>query len=155
VSEVRRRRLSPSFSTERTQLVIEKVDRPGQSTMSRTDTLNRLLSIDANATASELRIATQELMHALLAFGSETLDNFEMAAHLEIGSLEEPHTPPAIGMKIKNKAISISSILNTMEDMPLPKHVSEAYPDLNEAEWSAALRFTTLILIALEKQKKR
>jgi hypothetical protein len=93
-------------------------------------------------------------MRALLAFGSETPDNLEMAAHLEIGSLKEPHGPPAIGMKIKNKAIPISSILNKIEDMPLPEHVSEYYPDLTEAEWSAALRFTTLALIALEAPKR-
>ncbi|HEU4321561.1 MAG TPA: hypothetical protein VFS21_00295, partial [Roseiflexaceae bacterium] len=60
-------------------------------------------------------------------------------------------TARVIGVVLKHDNLSISSVFNDFEDAPAPKEVLQRFPSLSEQEWSAVLRFCTLVLISLER----
>ena len=56
------------------------------------------------------------------------------------------------GLKIKNKDIMVSDIINALEDMEkAPKQVKEYYPDITDEEWQASTRVSTLVFLLFEK----
>jgi hypothetical protein len=58
------------------------------------------------------------------------------------------------GIKVKDKAIFISLIINILERIPIPSEVLERHPDLTVIEWQATMRVATLILAAFEADKR-
>lgn len=87
----------------------------------------------------------------LLKFGSETEDNIESMNHIELG-----HSGDNFGIKLKNKDIFISDIINALEDMEeTPNEVKEYYPDMTDKEWQSSTRLSTLILLLFEKSLKK
>lgn len=77
----------------------------------------------------------------------ETPDNLEAIKHLSIQADEN-----SVGVSTHD-GILASSIINTLEDAPIPAEIKSRYPRLNEKEWQSVLRFCTLVLSALEGQK--
>ena len=84
-------------------------------------------------------------------FGSETEDNIESMNHVELG-----YSGANLGMKIKDKDIFVSDIINALEDMEeAPQEIIEYYPDITDLEWQASTRLSTLILLLFEKSLKK
>lgn len=83
---------------------------------------------------------------ALLDFGSETPDNLNCAEQLELD-------PSRSALVLRKHGIPISDLLNVAEDSDVPPSVREAFPLVTQAEWDAAMRLVTLILIALEPNR--
>lgn len=88
-----------------------------------------------------------ELKKSFLEFGLETEDNVESIRHIEFGNIGNN-----FGIKIKDKDVFISDIINAVEDIEdIPEEVKEYYPDLTDEEWQASTRLSTLILVLFEK----
>jgi len=100
---------------------------------------------------SYLRKFDSTIKQLFFRIGSETEDNIESMSHIELGC-----SGSDIGIKIKNKNIFISEIINALEDMEeVPHEVKEYYPDITDKEWQASTRLTTLILFLFEKSLKK
>jgi hypothetical protein len=77
-------------------------------------------------------------------------DNIESMNHIELGYLGGN-----FGIKIKNKEMFVSDIINALEDMEEPPpEIKEYYPDITDQEWLASARLSTLILLLFEKSLK-
>jgi hypothetical protein len=104
-----------------------------------------------NLPNSYLKKFDSSIKQLFFKIGSETEDNIESMNHVELGCLGSD-----IGIKIKNKNIFISEIMNALEDMEtVPHEVKEYYPDITDKEWQASARLTTLILVLFEKSLKK
>lgn len=89
----------------------------------------------------------RELKKFFLEFGLETQDNVESMRHIELGKIGSD-----FGIKIKDKDIFISDIMNAVEDMEdVPQEVKEYYSEITHEEWQASTRVSTLILVLFEK----
>ena len=77
----------------------------------------------------------------------ETPDNLEAIKHL---SVQEDDNAIGVGT---HSGILASSIINTLEESPIPTEVKSRYPQLSEREWQGILRYCTLVLCALERTK--
>ncbi len=98
-----------------------------------------------------------QVMQAFLEFGSDTPDNRMCWERIEFGSVEEDGPPwiPSVSyvFKVKNKSIYVRDILNRMEELPIPSEIAEAYPELDEEEWSAIMRIALMIVTVFEPTK--
>ncbi len=105
----------------------------------------------ANIPESYLRNLDSQIKQILVSFGSETEDNVECMNHFELGYLGTD-----FGIKIKNKKIFISDIINALEDMEeLPQEVKEYYPNMTDQEWQTSTRLSTLIFCWFEASLKK
>lgn len=119
--------------------------------MIRSELVNKILSgCSKNMSPNALPALSAAIMNTLLAIGSETEDNLNCHKHIEYGMIDAPHSFSVYGLKVKGKAIPIASVMNALEDLPLPTVVKDYFPDLTEHEWMAITRMTTMILISLE-----
>nr|WP_239157923.1 pentapeptide repeat-containing protein [Streptomyces sp. SID13726] len=92
---------------------------------------------------------------ALLTAASETPDNLSCAEHLEYGTVPGPSYAPErkrSGLKIIGTDILVSDLAWRIEDAPIPDSVAGDLPGLTAEQWSAATRFITLLLGALEAE---
>jgi uncharacterized protein (DUF433 family) len=112
-------------------------------------------TISADDLSSSWQNRSSHLMQAFLDYGSETEDNLNGFYHIEYGPVPvlEGHVP-RLGFKIKGKDITISDILNGIEDIEIPPYIKEHFPDLTADEWSAATRIATMFFSALERRLK-
>ncbi|GEM_PF-2484090 len=86
----------------------------------------------------------------IVSFGSGTRDNIESMNHIELG-----FSGGNFGIKIKNKELFVSDLMNALEDMEEPpREVKEYYPDITDQEWQASTRLSTLLLLWFEKSLK-
>lgn len=107
-----------------------------------------LMLIESDLDDIDLKKFSQELMQLFREIGSETPDNLNCCAYVSgrqfgLGSI--------IGLKIKDKNVLLSDVLNAVEDLELPSEVREYFPTLNLDEWRAVAWMVTMILISLEK----
>lgn len=105
------------------------------------------------STVSEIYLKKfdKHIKQLLLKFGSETKDNIECLNHIEL-----TRSGDNFGIKLKNKDIFISDIVNALEDMEdTPHEVKEYYPDITDKEWQSSTRLSTLILLLFEKSLKK
>ena len=88
-----------------------------------------------------------------LAFSSETSENINGLKQIEYGKvLNKASGKITIGVKVKNKNILVSDIMNAIEDLEdVPETIKEYFPDLTNTEWQAATRVITVLLLFLEK----
>jgi hypothetical protein len=123
--------------------------------MTKTTFRDRLMAL-AQTPTSQLRLPEMSdlLMRAFLDFGSETEDNLNCATHVDYGSAEDGLSNPHVGLRLKQKAILLSELMNVVESLPLPELVQADFPSLTEEEWSAALRMMTMVLIAFEREMR-
>jgi len=111
------------------------------------------MPIESNLDDIDLKKFSRELMQIFREIGSETPDNLNCCAHIDYGIVSERQFGPSkiLGLKIKDKDILLSDVLNTVEDLELPSQVREYFPNLSLDEWRAVARMMTMILISLEK----
>lgn len=103
-----------------------------------------------NISESYLKDLDSYIKKLVVSFGSGTEDNIESMNSIELG-----YSGGNFGMKIKNKEIFVSDIINALEDMEEPPHeIKEYYPDITDREWQASTRLSTLILLLFEKSLK-
>ncbi|NJL54769.1 hypothetical protein HC928_05915 [bacterium] len=95
------------------------------------------------------------IMRAFLAFGSETPDNENCVRQLEYKQTEQDDNPYRryYGFTLKQSNIPVHFLLNKLEGMPVPASIKDAYPDLSQEEWDAALRMATMIVAAFSPIK--
>lgn len=88
----------------------------------------------------------------LTSLGSETEDNLNAAKLIEYGpARSQRRRGKAVrGFKIAGKNVLLSDIAWEIEDLDVPPRVSEALPQLTQAEWDAAMRLVTMIFAATE-----
>jgi len=77
----------------------------------------------------------------------DTPDNLDAIKYL---SIQESDHATGVGV---SDGVLASSLINTLEDAPMPAVIKLRYPRLNEKEWASALRYCTLVLCALEGDK--
>lgn len=84
---------------------------------------------------------SKKIMSAFIAFGSETPDNLHCAETVEYGKATLPQNPYFIlhGFKLKDKPVFVQHVLEILETIPIPTEVREAYSELQEREWAAAM----------------
>ncbi len=106
-----------------------------------------------NFTDQELREKNEEFLEEFLQFGSETDDNLNCRTHIEYGKAENNKLGPSIryGLKIKGTNILLSDVVNLLEDDEIFDWLSSKYPELSLAQIEAALRMTTMVLLAFER----
>lgn len=119
----------------------------------------KLLAVCSN---KELQpsVISEEVMRMVLLLGSETPDNLNCYSHVEYGMVpnesdtgnsgDSSSTKLTYGLKIKGKDISLSDIMNAVEDMGVPAEVAAVFPTITEHEWNAATRMITMILLSIE-----
>jgi|GEM_PF-2372092 len=112
-----------------------------------------LMLIESDLDDIDLKKFSQELMQLFREIGSETPDNLNCCAYIDYGivSGRQFGLGSIIGLKIKDKNVLLSDVLNAVEDLELPSEVREYFPTLNLDEWRAVARMVTMILIFLEK----
>ncbi len=88
---------------------------------------------------------SEQFCTAILAFGSETPDNVRCMKNVAVSRVDE-----VCALRLQNSKISLSNVAHELEEVSMPSALRAAFPDMSEAEWSAFLRLTTLIYIALE-----
>ncbi|MBN1450509.1 MAG: hypothetical protein JW963_05785 [Anaerolineales bacterium] len=96
---------------------------------------------------------SQELLDALLYFGSETDDNVNCVKHVEFGeSCGRQFGPPQkYGLKIRNSNILISDLIHSLEDDDIYRYLQGQFPSLNQAQIEAGLRLAVMVLLAFER----
>ncbi len=103
-----------------------------------------------NISESYLENLDSYIKKLVVSFGSGTEDNIESMNHIELG-----YSGGNFGIKIKNKDLFVSDIVNALEDMEQPpQEVKEYYPDITDQEWQASTRLSTLLLLLFEKSVK-
>ncbi|MGE0084799.1 MAG: hypothetical protein AB7S75_10285 [Desulfococcaceae bacterium] len=103
-----------------------------------------------NISESYLKNLDSYIKKLVVSFGSGTEDNIESMNHIELG-----YSGCNFGIKIKNKDLFVSDIVNALEDMEQPpQEVKEYYPDITDQEWQASTRLSTLLLLLFEKSVK-
>ncbi|MEU5876584.1 hypothetical protein [Spirillospora sp. NPDC047279] len=113
-------------------------------TTPREDFLASLLALaDRSGTSAEE--LTEAFRAALLAYGSDTDDNRAAAGRLAVqdadGTTALALTPPGV---------PVADVLNAAEGGEVPSPVREAFPEIDQDGWDAALRVATLVMTALE-----
>jgi len=98
-----------------------------------------LMLIESDLDDIDLKKFSQELMQLFREIGSETPDNLNCCAYIdyEIVSGRQFGLGSIIGLKIKDKNVLLSDVLNAVEDLELPSEVREYFPTLNLDEWRA------------------
>jgi len=82
----------------------------------------------------------------LLDFASETPDNLNCVERIEVGLVDDN-----AALKIEGRAVLLSEIAHAIEDEPMPEALKKAFPVLNEADWAAFTRMTTLLYVLLAR----
>lgn len=96
---------------------------------------------------SYLKKSDSDMKKFFLRFGSATEDNIESMNRIELS--------PDLRIKIKNKELCISDIVNALEDMEeAPQEIKEYYPNITDQEWQASTRLSTLTFLVFEKSLK-
>jgi hypothetical protein len=96
---------------------------------------------------------TREFRAAFLRLGSATADNVNAAERIEYGVAEDGSDLPKeyAGLKLKGHDILLTDVAHAIEDLPLPDQVRAYYPDLTDADWAAATRMITMLLVSLDR----
>jgi hypothetical protein len=98
----------------------------------------------------------QKIRTLFLECYSETEENLNAFHCLKYGKSPNRYGPSVLGFKVKESDILISDILNAVEDMKdIPSEIKESFPNLTYAQWDAAMRITTVLLLRLEDCRKR
>lgn len=92
---------------------------------------------------------TGNLRAALLDYASETPDNRDAAARVEVGLVGS-----TIGPKLVGQTLLLSGVAHALEEVDLPRALKQSLPTLSEKDWEAFTRLTTLIYTLLERQSK-
>ncbi|WP_405725178.1 hypothetical protein OG607_20455 [Streptomyces sp. NBC_01537] len=85
-----------------------------------------------------------DLVRALLDFGSETPDNLEMVQSLDVTSAG------GTALCLKRPHVRLSRLIGVAVGGPIPIEAREDLPELTQAEWDAAFRICQYIFLALE-----
>ena len=100
---------------------------------------------------SQKKVDIHKVKEAFLAFGSETPDNLACMAHVTYGTASDSVGYRTMGFRLEQNPLLVSEILNVLEGTQIPPEVKEYYPELTGPEWSAILRFATMVFIAFER----
>lgn len=95
---------------------------------------------------------TAAFRSALLDYGSHTPDNVAAIERIEIGPLEDETSAQTTGLRLASTGASLATILNVLEDAPIPPAVAESLPNLTPDDYESALRVVTLLLTAIENR---
>lgn len=96
---------------------------------------------------------TRTFRDAFLRLGSETADNLNAVNRIEYGiaradgNLIEGYA----GLKLTGHDILLTDVAHAIEDLPLPAEVQAYYPGLTDADWAAATRMITMLLVSLDR----
>lgn len=93
---------------------------------------------------------TSRFRSALLLFGSESDDNRDCAAKIEVGMILNKFSPPRIGVRLRGSTKSVTNVLWHAEGCPIPLQLVESFPELSQQQWDACLRLATLVFSAFE-----
>ena len=110
--------------------------------------LEALRKVSEGGDADDL---TERLRRALLDFGSETPDNRTMADGLRIGQGQQDGTP-AFGPTLGQSDVLVAEFAWAVEDLPMPLHLKQRFPELSNADWDTYTRFCTLVMSALTRR---
>ena len=116
--------------------------------------VNALLEVGNGDDRSSDELATQ-VRSALLEFGSQTEDNVSCAERTSVLEPTGTEAVPARGLAVGEQGILLADLLNFAEGCDIPEEVRDRYPDLEQDDWDAALRLTTLIVTALQRYRTR
>lgn len=116
--------------------------------------VSTLLEIGSDDDRLSDELATQ-LRSTLLEFGSQTEDNVSCAERTTVLEPSGAEAVPARGMAVGEQRILLADLLNFAEGCDIPEEVRDRYPDLEQDDWDAALRLTTLIVTALQRYRTR
>jgi hypothetical protein len=96
---------------------------------------------------------TREFRAAFLRLGSATADNVNAVERIEYGIAEDGSDLPKeyAGLKLKDHGILLTDVAHAIEDLPLPEQLRAYYPQLTEADWAAATRMITMLLVSLDR----
>ncbi|RKZ40727.1 MAG: hypothetical protein DRQ49_07425 [Gammaproteobacteria bacterium] len=110
---------------------------------------NFLTTILSENSEQELQQKNQTFKQQFLAFSSETDENLECLKYIEYGKMrDETSEKITHGIKIKDKNILISDIMNAIEDLDeVPAQVKEYFPALTNTEWQATTRVITVLFL--------
>jgi hypothetical protein len=111
--------------------------------------LVRMLLTDIDDHAS----FTQAFVAEFLRLGSTTPDNVNAADRIEYGVAGQPPRRYA-GLKLRGRDVLLTDLAHAVEDAALPAEVRAYYPDLTEAEWHAATRMITMLLLSLDRSAR-
>lgn len=97
--------------------------------------------------------ATDRLRAALLAYGSRTEDTLACVEHIEVDEIRASFhgARTFFGVTIRGKSLPLGDIIWALEGTPIPDAIRDEFPNLTETAWSACMRFTTLLLSALDR----
>lgn len=121
--------------------------------------INQLFKLASTQVADEdeLYDLSEDMMEAMVEFGSETDDNLNCQDHIEYGIVyNEPGNDvlSTYGLKIRDKKILLSDVMNALEALKLsdlPDEVRNLFPSsLTDAEWDATMRMATMVFLAFE-----
>lgn len=98
---------------------------------------------------------TPAFQRALLDHGSETPDNLDATKRIDVGPLEVDRLSHLQGFRIATTGDSVTSILNRIEGSAMPDDLQEAFPNLSQEDYDAALRVAVLCLTAFESNVSR
>jgi hypothetical protein len=94
-----------------------------------------LLMYFANADFTDIQVAEMDaqLKKALLDFASETPDNLQSVARIEVGKVRDGKWLYS-GLKIKDKKIMLSQLMHSIESMDLPEEIKAELPALTQED---------------------
>jgi hypothetical protein len=96
---------------------------------------------------SPVEIAGRNPIRSLLAFGSETPDNLNMAERVHWRRFRDERmtgSPWKVGFVVAG--IPLSELVHRYEDAPVPVALRRRFPALTKEDWDAARRVVTLLL---------
>lgn len=96
---------------------------------------------------------TAHLRTTLLDFASATPGSQEAAQHIAVLPTERP--PHAAAVCLSRSVYSLAQVLLSADGSPIPDSVLDAFPDLNQEEWKAAIQATGLVLLPFEAESTR
>lgn len=98
-----------------------------------------------------------EVMQSFLDFASDIIPFHRRCIELiEYGSDVDNTDPDKLvyGFKVKGREyIFLSSIMNELEVVQIPREIKERFPDMTQEQWKAAMRVAGMILLAFSPSK--
>src|SRR4051794_16939782 len=96
-------------------------------------------------------VATENVRRMFLEQNSRTPDNVESIDHLEVGETEGFDENNLVGLKLKNKTLSLSYVFwKSVETSQVSEMIQKEFPAISSEEADALLRICTVILTNLE-----